>query len=325
MINHTFYSCDIDIGLGYFSIMSENRINETAEFLPLRRNFISDISLGRFSERSLHETYLENKSCRNMCNDCMARVPYATLIATIMCCLGVGIFCGTMYRGVTICSLMMDQVFHLRLGWLEALQLVLAIIGASMAALGFMILCVGCLATGATRHKVYRAWRSRVGGRISCAVFMTITYVSQLIWLVIFAILVVITLLFTIFWGLCSNPRVQSLDQCIDFTQFNFLFPNNTRVEDMKVCGSQEVKLFCKDFVQNAEVMFILATVAAILAILSLTHYLMCLSANYAHIRDHEKFQELQELQYLQDPGDPDSPQPGMGTLSSHHHAKDRF
>lgn len=31
-------------------------------------------------------------------------------------------------------------------------------------------------------------------------------------------------------------------------------------------------------------------------------HYLMCLSANYAHIRDHEKFQELQELQYLQDP-----------------------
>jgi len=42
-------------------------------------------------------------------------------------------------------------------------------------------------------------------------------------------------------------------------------------------------------------------------------HYLMCLSANYAHIRDHEKFQELQELQYLQDPTD-------MSTTS-----KDRF
>lgn len=105
-----------------------------------------------------------------MCNDCMARVPYATLIATIMCCLGVGIFCGTMYRGATLSSLMMDQVFNFRLGWLEAVQLIFATIGASMAALGFMILCVGCLATGATRHKVYRAWRTRVGGRISCAV-----------------------------------------------------------------------------------------------------------------------------------------------------------
>jgi len=34
-------------------------------------------------------------------------------------------------------------------------------------------------------------------------------------------------------------------------------------------------------------------------------HYLICLSANYAHIRDHEKFQELQELQYLTDPDVP--------------------
>ncbi|XP_011499592.1 PREDICTED: neuronal membrane glycoprotein M6-a isoform X2 [Ceratosolen solmsi marchali] len=261
----------------------------------------------------------------NMCNDCMARVPYATLIATIMCCLGVGIFCGTMYRGATFSALMMDQVFHLRLTWLEAVQMVFAIIGASMAALGFMILCVGCLATGATRTKVYRAWRTRVGGRIFCAVFMTITYILQLFWLVIFAFLVVTTLIFTVFWGLCSNSRVQSLDQCIDLTQFSFMFPNNTRVDDMQICGSQEVKLFCKDYVEKAEVMFILATIATILVILSLIHYLMCLSANYAHIRDHEKFQELQNLQYLQDPGDPDSPQPCMDTLGSHHRSKDRF
>lgn len=91
--------------------------------------------------------------------------------------------------------------------------------------------------------------------------------------------------------------------------------------EDKKVCAPHEVKLFCKDYVEKAEVMFILATVSCLLVILSLVrefhliyslflrslliypnlqiHYLMCLSANYAHIRDHEKFQELQEIQYL--------------------------
>lgn len=37
----------------------------------------------------------------------------------------------------------------------------------------------------------------------------------------------------------------------------------------------------------------------------------MCLSANYAHIRDHEKLQELQELRYLQD--------------AEFHSSKDRF
>lgn len=52
----------------------------------------------------------------------------------------------------------------------EAVQMSFVIVGACMGAIGFMILTVGCLATGATRYKVYRAWRSRVGGRISCAV-----------------------------------------------------------------------------------------------------------------------------------------------------------
>lgn len=56
---------------------------------------------------------------------------------------------------------------------LEPVQLVFVIIGASMGALGLMILFVGCLATGATRHKVYRTWGGRVGGRVSCAVVST--------------------------------------------------------------------------------------------------------------------------------------------------------
>lgn len=59
---------------------------------------------------------------------------------------------------------------HSVLSRLEAVQLIFVIIGASMGALGLMILFVGCLATGATRHKVYRTWRGRVGGRVSCAV-----------------------------------------------------------------------------------------------------------------------------------------------------------
>lgn len=79
----------------------------------------------------------------------------------------------------------------------------------------------------------------------------------------------------------------------------DFLFPKGTREEDMKVCEEFEVKAFCKDGVEKAEPMFILALLSCLLIILSLVHYLMCLAANYAHIRDHEKFQELQELHNL--------------------------
>ena len=126
----------------------------------------------------------------------------------------------------------------------EAVQMTFVIIGASMGAIGFMILAVGCLATGATRYKVYKAWRSRVGGRISCAVvservtitqliflfvwkylkvhfqFMAITYFLQIAWILMFCFLTIITFIFTIFWSMCANPRVENLMDCIDFTQF---------------------------------------------------------------------------------------------------------
>ncbi|XP_058828689.1 neuronal membrane glycoprotein M6-a isoform X2 [Topomyia yanbarensis] len=255
----------------------------------------SNLSVDRYSDNTIHGRRSKGDCCRS----CMTRIPYATLIATVMCLIGVGIFCGTMYRGTSLAIIMLDQVFHLRLVWIEAVQMIFVVIGASMGALGLMILFVGFLATGATRYKVYRAWGSRVGGRISCAVFMGITYALKIVWILIFCFLGIVTFVFTVFWNMCENPNVQSHRNCIDLTQFYFMFPAGVKQEDMNICEQSKVKAFCKDGVEKCEIMFILATVSCMLIILSLVHYLMCLAANYAHIRDHEKFQELQEIQNL--------------------------
>lgn len=99
-----------------------------------------------------------------------------------MCLVGVGVFCGTMYRGATLSVLMLDQVFHLRVAWVEAVQLVFVVIGACMAGLGVVILFIGFLATGATRHQVYRAWGARVSGRITCAVVLNYYNIFQFIY-----------------------------------------------------------------------------------------------------------------------------------------------
>jgi len=106
---------------------------------------------------------------------------------------------------------------------IEAVQMIFVIIAAGMAALGFMILFVGFLATGATRYKVYRAWRSRVGGRISCAVLMGITYLLNFVWTLILCFLVIVTFIYTMFWNMCSSGE-QSLS-CIDLTQFRKSIP----------------------------------------------------------------------------------------------------
>ncbi|CAL4086021.1 unnamed protein product, partial [Meganyctiphanes norvegica] len=236
------------------------------------------------------------------CRDCMARVPYATLIATVMCCVGVGVFCGTMYRGTTLTLRLFEDVFKLHIKWdreyrVEPVQLTFMVVGAGMGGLGLMILFVGCLSTGDTRNKVYKTWRGRVGGRISCAIFMGITYLLSLAWLLMLICLVLVTVMYTLAWLQCQYIPENS---CIDYNQFNFLFPSGTPEEDMRVCQGER-KLFCKDYVNNAEISFILASVSAFLVILSLIHYLMCLASNYAHIKDQEKFMDLQEIQFLQE------------------------
>lgn len=170
--------------------MAERRPLQETSFMSR-----SQSSIGRFSERDLHREYsVDYKEGRfesrlllgnvdfvcftGTCDACLTRIPYATLIATIMCALGVVVFCATMYRGATLAILMFDEVFKMRILWVEAVQMTFVIIGACMGALGLMILTVGCLATGATRQKVYRAWRSRVGGRISCAVVSNSTVIT---------------------------------------------------------------------------------------------------------------------------------------------------
>ncbi|XP_056642347.1 neuronal membrane glycoprotein M6-a isoform X1 [Diorhabda carinulata] len=269
----------------------------------LETNLDRDVSKSQTSVFSLNsilesEDEYESKSCFEKC---LTRVPYATLIATIMCALGVVIFCGTMYRGATLAVLMFSEVFNLQLFWMDAVKMTFVLIGACMGALGLMILTLGFLATGATRHKVYRGWGWRVSGRLSCAIFMCVTYTLQLAWLIMFCFLVISTFVFTVFWKMCENPRVASFQDDIDLTQFYFMFPEGTRQEHMKVSGESAVKGFCKDHVEKIEIMFILATVASLLVILSLIHYLMCLSANYAHIRDQDKFLQFQDLQMLND------------------------
>ena len=83
---------------------------------------------------------------------------------------------------------------------------------------------------------------------------------------------------------------------CLYITIHFFL---GTQRVDMEVVGTSEVKMFCKDYVESATVMFILSTIACFIVIISLVHFLMALSANYAHIRGHDKFSELQDLHDL--------------------------
>lgn len=235
---------------------------------------------------------------RGGCAGCLTRTPYATLIALIMCWAGSAVFCGTMYRGVNITLRLLQDVFHVDRGiqWVEPVQLAFVILGASMAAIGLMILVSSFLATGATRTEVYQSHIGRVAGRVSTAVFIFLIYILLVTWLGVLFCCIIVTIFYSLSWGICSTDEIQWNDGKIDFYPFSFLFPEGHQRVNMEVEGEREIKIFCIDSVQNAELYFVIATTACVLVIMSLVHFLMALSANYAHIRGHDKFTDFVDL-----------------------------
>ena len=244
------------------------------------------------------------------CDGCLTRTPWATLVALLMCWAGVAVFCGTMYRGINVTLRLLQDVFKIDrdMEWVQPTQLAFVILGASMAAIALMILVSSFLVTGATRAEVYRSHVGRVGGRVATACFIFITYILLVAWILVLFCCIIVTVFYTLSWGkivltkklkfktqisgVCSTKEIQWDQGSIDFYPFNFLFPEGSQRVNMLVEGP-EIKQFCIDYVQRAEIMFLIATAACVQVILSLVHFLMSLSGNYVHIRGHDKFTDL--------------------------------
>lgn len=56
----------------------------------------------------------------------------------------------------------------------------------------------------------------------------------------------------------------------IIFYFLDFLFPASTRIEYLKICETRDIKLFCRDFVEKSEFMFLVGTFGVILILISL-------------------------------------------------------
>ena len=94
-----------------------------------------------------------------------------------------------------------------------------------MAALALMILMVAILATGNTRHEVYRSSLGRTGGTIACMIFIFVTYILLFCWLIVFACCIVMTVFYSLSWGVCNTDEIGWEDGFIDFYPYHFMFP----------------------------------------------------------------------------------------------------
>ncbi|XP_019619774.1 PREDICTED: neuronal membrane glycoprotein M6-a-like isoform X2 [Branchiostoma belcheri] len=262
----------------------------------------------------------ETEGCCDACIRCLGRIPYASLIATILLAAGIAVFCGSFYTAViqtrTLFSFgdaraVTDNFNNL----VEALKWSAVGITAFMGVYAFILLLIGFLATGASKEKKYCGFGTGLGSRITVAFFLVLTYIIFIGWLLMSCMGVIPSLFFYLTVIVKAKPYTVNGNNCLNLQQFGLdvvfnttgtpTVPANTNLGTnmWEYCGNDYNKFQADGF--QLFNLYIVALVGALVVTISLVHYLTCLSVNYAHLKnmarsykykDTNNYHEEQEL-----------------------------
>ncbi|CAL1542157.1 unnamed protein product [Lymnaea stagnalis] len=238
--------------------------------------------------------------------ECLGRTPFASLLAAIMVITGTCVFCGTSFKALQLIIVgVFNNLFGFSLNWLEVLQVMFVVIGAVMGCFAIVLLIFGFLATGATRSNIYSGAKCIMGGRITAAFFMIISYILTLGWLAMSSVAMVGVVVYAAMESICNfeiySKSAQELTDskyCFNLTRFGvYREEKNTD----SVCDLANVRALCNK-VTEAGPLFCVAFGATILIVIGMIHFLITLAANYTRIKisreltDYRDAVEMEEL-----------------------------
>lgn len=232
-------------------------------------------------------------------DECFSRVPYASVMATVMCAIGVILFATMTAWAVnasveqTRRSLDVDN-----LPWLAKVRIFFVVIAVLMSLSALALLTIGAMSTGSTRDELYRGMKGRMGGRMANALAMITAYIFNICWLVCFGCTSVLCFIYFVFDSLCASFSTFSESSCLDFSLFRPLFQRFSS-SSLVLCGG-EVQQFCA-LSSTAFAWYVVGLVGCAVVVKALVHFLICAAANYAHVTSGTKYADLRELLISED------------------------
>ncbi len=177
---------------------------------------------------------------QDSCGDCLGRIPYASLLSFLVLSTGVGLFCAFGYQAVNASVRQMGDVLGLSVPVTDNLRLGFILVGVLMALISVILLVIGILATGGTRLQVYDGWKSRLGGRISCGVFLGLSYLLNLLWLFVFSVTGAMAFVYYVLNSFCPHQVVSGNNgQCVNLTLFSQAFSSvGGNPANLNLCGT---------------------------------------------------------------------------------------
>uniref|UniRef100_H3D8X4 Glycoprotein M6B n=1 Tax=Tetraodon nigroviridis TaxID=99883 RepID=H3D8X4_TETNG len=256
--------------------------------------------------------------CFECCIKCLGGVPYASLVATILCFSGVALFCGCGHVALTGTVTILETHFsrvtsdHAMLtDVIQLMQYVIYGIASFFFLYGIILLAEGFYTTSAVKE-LHSEFKTTICGRCISGMFVFLTYILGVAWLGVFGFSAVPVFLFYNMWSTCATMRspmanITSIDSIwVDVRQYGIIPWNAT---PGKACGNT-----LSDICSTSEVstcsyhLYIVACAGAgAHRDRSGIHFLMILSANWAYLKDASqmhayqdiKMKEEQELQDL--------------------------
>ncbi|CAF3251440.1 unnamed protein product [Rotaria socialis] len=259
----------------------------------------ADRSRELWSEQTLSDGNYKEKNCLGCCENC----PFPSFFAFLLTLIGTALCCACLFDPLQKTIRRVNDTFGIEYidpDWIRILRLAAIFVLAIMGGFSLILLIVGSLATGATRHQVYTGFRSRLGGRIATGFFSMIVYGLLLIWLFAMLTLVIPCMSVYILKSRCDEafPKwIASVEQTSSpivscLTPGSYGIPVPKQKPDVKICQDR-FKDLCT--LTNHAYQYIGALVGSFLVVMGLIHFLCSLVANYAHIKDGRKLCDYEE------------------------------
>lgn len=223
--------------------------------------------------------------------ECIGRTPFGSVLAFVLVIVGSGVFCGTLYRALQlVLEGILIQLFGFNVEWLETVQIMFIIVGAVMGLFTILLLIFGILATGATRQNVYSGAKCIMGGRISAGFFILISYLLSVVWLGVICVSMISVVVYLAVDGICeqeiySKTAQELIDDnyCFRLQRFG-IYRESGQEGSKELCEHTELRTMCNR-VTEAGPLFCVTFGAAVIVLLGMIIFLICLTANYTRIK----------------------------------------
>ncbi|XP_072370206.1 glycoprotein M6Bb isoform X3 [Scyliorhinus torazame] len=240
-----------------------------------------------------NESNQESKGCFECCIKCLGGVPYASLLATILCFSGVALFCGCGHVALTKVESIVEMYFSNTLNdhalltdVIQMMQYVIYGVASFFFLYGIILLAEGFYTTSAVKE-IHGEFKTTVCGRCISGMFVFLTYLLGIAWLGVFGFSAIPVFIYYNMWLTCQtiNSPPMNLtvtDICVDVRQYGII-PWNA--SPGKACGSTLVAICNTSEFDLSYHLFIVACAGAGVTVIALLIYMMATTYNFAVLK----------------------------------------